>query len=325
MFFCLERRIMPELPEVETVRRGLAPVMQGARFTKVEANRGDLRWPLSRDFARRLEGQKIESLARRGKYLLANLSSGDVLVMHLGMSGSFRVAHSSDPPALGRYYHARPALPAHDHVKFHMSSGAVISFNDPRRFGMMKIVPRADLDKEPQLHALGPEPLADEFNPVALARRCAGKKTSLKAALMDQNIVAGLGNIYVCEALHRRKALAEAPRLHHRDAIGLAERPRASGWSTRSRRYCAPPSSPAVHRCAIIAGPTARSANSSVNFRVYDRAGKPCPTTRLQRHDQTDCADRQIDLLLPHMPKITIRSRVPANGACGLDDGPCCM
>jgi formamidopyrimidine-DNA glycosylase len=192
------------------------------------------------------------------------------------MSGSFRVAHSSDPPALGRYYHARPALPAHDHVKFHMSSGAVISFNDPRRFGMMKIVPRADLDKEPQLHALGPEPLADEFNPVALARRCAGKKTSLKAALMDQNVVAGLGNIYVCEGLHRARL---SPK---RRASTIAAR---SGLpNDRARRLV--DAIKAVLRAAIKSGGSSlrdhRRTDGALgefqrNFRVYDRAGKPCP------------------------------------------------
>ena len=252
---------MPELPEVETVRLGLAPVMQGARFTKVEANRGDLRWPLSRDFARRLEGQKIESLARRGKYLLANLSSGDVLVMHLGMSGSFRVAHSSDPPALGRYYHARPALPAHDHVKFHMSSGAVISFNDPRRFGMMKIVPRADLDKEPQLHALGPEPLADEFNPVALARRCAGKKNVAQGSVDGPKYRGGTWQHLRLRGSAPGKALAEAPRLHYRREIGLAKRPRApagrrdqGGVARRHqiRRFIAARSSPDRRRARRI-------------------------------------------------------------------------
>src|SRR6516165_3972657 len=153
---------MPELPEVETVRRGLAPVMQGARFTRVEAQRGDLRWPLPGDFVQRLQGQRVERLERRAKYLLAELSSGEVLIMHLGMSGSFHVAQEAASRAPGGYYHARPRLFAHDHVKFHMSSGALIAFNDPRRFGMMKLVARAELDHEPLLRALGPEPLAPE-------------------------------------------------------------------------------------------------------------------------------------------------------------------
>ncbi|HEY6704499.1 MAG TPA: bifunctional DNA-formamidopyrimidine glycosylase/DNA-(apurinic or apyrimidinic site) lyase, partial [Xanthobacteraceae bacterium] len=194
---------MPELPEVETVRRGLQPVMEGARFIKVEARRGDLRWPLPQDFTARLEGRTVEGLGRRAKYLLADLSSGDVLLMHLGMSGSFRVTHDRDDSRLGRYYHERAKDAGHDHVVFHMSSGARIAFNDPRRFGMMKLVSRAELDQEPLLSSLGPEPLGNEFDSAMLARACNGRKTSLKAALSDQKIVAGLGNIYVCEALHR--------------------------------------------------------------------------------------------------------------------------
>src|SRR5262249_42343629 len=191
---------MPELPEVETVRRGLAPVMEDQRFAKVEVRRGDLRWPLPKDFAQKLNGKTVEGMGRRAKYLLADLSSGDVLLMHLGMSGSFRVGKDTAP---GKYHHERSKSTAHDHVIFHMSNGATVVFNDPRRFGSMKLVPRAKLDDEPLLRSLGPEPLGNEFDAAMLARACAGKKTSLKAALSDQRVVAGLGNIYVCEALHR--------------------------------------------------------------------------------------------------------------------------
>jgi formamidopyrimidine-DNA glycosylase len=193
---------MPELPEVETVRRGLEPAMSGARFVKVEVRRGDLRWPLAKDFARRLEGKTVTGLGRRAKYLLADLSSGDVLIMHLGMSGSFRVSRDTGGEALGRYHHRRAHEYGHDHVVFHMSSGATVTFNDPRRFGSMKIVPRAKLDAEPLLRSLGPEPLGNAFDAAMLARACKGKKTTLKAALLDQRIIAGLGNIYVCEALY---------------------------------------------------------------------------------------------------------------------------
>src|SRR5271169_1190534 len=208
---------MPELPEVETVRRGLEPAMQGERFVKVEVRRGDLRWPLPKDFARRLRGKTVTGLGRRAKYLLADLSSGDVLLMHLGMSGSFHVFHNAghkidgktgdktDDGTLGRYHHERVKQRAHDHVVFHMSSGTIVTFNDPRRFGSMKIVERGTLDTEPLLNRLGPEPLGNAFDAAMLARACAGKKTSLKAALLDQTIVAGLGNIYVCEALHRAR------------------------------------------------------------------------------------------------------------------------
>src|SRR3978361_1789570 len=135
---------MPELPEVETVRRGLAPVMEGARFDEVVVRRGDLRWPLQKDFIARLEGQTMTGLGRRGKYLLADLSSGDVLLMHLGMSGSFRVQHHGKASEPGHYPHARSGDHGHDHVVFEMSSGATVTFNDPRRFGFMKLVRRAD-------------------------------------------------------------------------------------------------------------------------------------------------------------------------------------
>jgi len=268
---------MPELPEVETVRRGLQPVMEGARFTKGEAHRGDLRGPLPKDSVARLEGKRVEGLGRRAKYLLADLSSGDVLVMHLGMSGSFRVARPRGENMPGGYYHERSKNAAHDHVVFHMSSGVRIAFNDPRRFGMMKIVPRAGLDQEPLLRALGPEPLGNEFDAGMLARACQGKKASLKAALSDQKIVAGLGNIYVCEALHR--AL-------------LSPRRRASTIATRAglpneRARALVDAIKAVLEAAIEAGGSSlrdhRRTDGELgdfqhNFRVYDREGKPCPT-----------------------------------------------
>ena len=158
---------MPELPEVETVRRGLQPAMEGARFTKVELRRGDLRWPLPKDFAQRLRGKTVIGLGRRAKYLLADLSSGDVLLMHLGMSGSFHVFQEAGSKALGRYHHERAPHAAHDHVVFHMSSGAIVTFNDPRRFGSMKIVARAKLDAEPLLGISAPSRWA-----MSLTRRC---------------------------------------------------------------------------------------------------------------------------------------------------------
>src|SRR3989440_3140562 len=194
---------MPELPEVETVRRGLAPVMEDARFVWVEQRRPDLRFPFPQNFNKRLEGQSVVGLGRRAKYLLADLTSGEVLLMHLGMSGSFRVLHGSDERGPGKFHHARGKLSAHDHVVFHMSNGAIITFNDPRRFGFMKLIRREELNQDPMMEALGPEPLGNAFDGAMLAAACAGKKTSLKAALSDQKVVAGLGNIYVCEALHR--------------------------------------------------------------------------------------------------------------------------
>ncbi|HKA76460.1 MAG TPA: bifunctional DNA-formamidopyrimidine glycosylase/DNA-(apurinic or apyrimidinic site) lyase [Pseudolabrys sp.] len=267
---------MPELPEVETVRRGLAPAMEGEHFTKVEVRRGDLRWPLPKGFARRLHGKTVEGLGRRAKYLLADLSSGDVLLMHLGMSGSFRVGKDAKP---GVYYHERSKSTAHDHIVFHMSNGATVTFNDPRRFGSMKLVPRAKLDQEPLLRALGPEPLGNEFDAAMLAKACAGKKTSLKAALSDQRVVAGLGNIYVCEALFRARL---SPK---RRASTIADR-HGKPHEHAERLVDA---IKAVLSDAIEAGGSSlrdhRRADGSLgdfqhNFRVYDREGEPCPNCK---------------------------------------------
>ena len=268
---------MPELPEVETVRRGLAPVMEGARFTKVEARRPDLRFPFPKDFVKRLEGKTVTGLGRRAKYLLADLSSGEVLMMHLGMSGSFRVLHDKGEATPGRYHHERQKLTAHDHVVFHMSNGAVITFNDPRRFGYMKLVPRGQLDQHPLMKAIGPEPLGNVFDAAMLAAACAGKKTSLKAALSDQKVVAGLGNIYVCEALHRAHL---SPKRRASTIADRAGRP-------NGRADALVDAIKAVLNDAIKAGGSSlrdhRRTDGALgdfqhNFRVYDRAGKPCPT-----------------------------------------------
>jgi formamidopyrimidine-DNA glycosylase len=270
---------MPELPEVETVRRGLEPVMDGARFRKVELRRRDLRWPLPKDFAARLQGKTVTGLGRRAKYLLADLSSGDVLVMHLGMSGSFHVFRESGDRKLARYYHERQQQAAHDHVVFHMSSGAIVTFNDPRRFGSMKIVPRERLEAEPLLSRLGPEPLGNAFDAAMLAAACAGKKTSLKAALSDQRVVAGLGNIYVCEALHR--ALLSPKRL----ASTIASKSGAP--NERAERLV--DGIKAVLNDAIKAGgsslrdhkrPDGDLGMFQHHFRVYDREGERCVTPR---------------------------------------------
>jgi formamidopyrimidine-DNA glycosylase len=165
---------VPELPEVETVRRGLQPVMEGARIVKLEARRPDLRRPLPADFARRVEGQTVTGIGRRAKYLTVDLSSGDVLLVHLGMSGSFRVSHE-EKNAPGAFHHPRSAAPAHDHVVFHMSSGATVTFNDPRRFGLMLLVPRTELASHPLMREVGPEPLGNAFDAGLLAAACAGK------------------------------------------------------------------------------------------------------------------------------------------------------
>ena len=253
--------------------------MESARFAEVEVRRLDLRWPLPRKFAERLHGQTVTGLGRRAKYLLADLSSGDVLLMHLGMSGSFHVFRKAGDKKLGRYYHEREKPAAHDHVVFHMSSGAIVTFNDPRRFGSMKIVARNKLDAEPLLCRLGPEPLGNAFDAVMLAAACAGKKTSLKAALLDQRIVAGLGNIYVCEALHR--ALLSPKRL----AATIATKSGAP--NERAERLV--DGIKAVLNDAIKAGgsslrdhkrPDGDLGMFQHHFRVYDREGERCVTPR---------------------------------------------
>src|SRR5262252_4847130 len=268
---------MPELPEVETVRRGLQPVMEGARFVRVEARRPHLRRPLPKDFVKRLEGLDVTGLGRRAKYLLADLSSGDVLLMHLGMSGSFRVAEEKGEKTPGDFHHPRSDDRAHDHIVFHMSSGARIAFNDPRRFGLMLLVPRAELAEHPLMKAIGPEPLGNEFDAALLAQACHGKKTSLKAALSDQKVVAGLGNIYVCEALHRARL---SPK---RMASTIATR----AGAPNERAEALVDAIKAVLADAIAAGGSSlrdhRRTDGELgdfqhDFRVYDRAGKRCPT-----------------------------------------------
>lgn len=268
---------MPELPEVETVRLGLVPAMEGARFVKVEARRPDLRWPFPKDFVKRLEGKSVTGLGRRAKYLLVDLSSGEVLIMHLGMSGSFRVAKHGEEIMPGEFEHERSKAATHDHVVFHMSSGATVTFNDPRRFGFMKLVPRAQFDQEPLLRLIGPEPLGNEFGPALLARACRGKKTSLKAALSDQRVVAGLGNIYVCEALHRA----------HVSPKRIASTIAAKNGEPNQRAVALADAIKAVLNDAIKAGGSSlrdhRRTNGDLgyfqhSFRVYDREGEKCPT-----------------------------------------------
>lgn len=268
---------MPELPEVETVRRGLQPVMEGQRIARLEARRGDLRFPFQKDFVARLEGKVVTGLGRRAKYLMADLETDDVLLMHLGMSGSFRVTLPEGKTTPGEFHYPRSENRAHDHVVFHMASGAMIAFNDPRRFGYMKIVARENLDAEPLLKGLGPEPLGNAFDAAMLARSCAGKKTSLKAALLDQRVVAGLGNIYVCEALFRSHL---SPK---RQASTLASR--KGEPSDHAKRLVS-----AIHtvlNAAIKAGGSSlrdhRQTDGELgyfqhSFLVYDREGKSCKT-----------------------------------------------
>jgi formamidopyrimidine-DNA glycosylase len=261
---------LPELPEVEYVRRLLKPAMQGARIERAVLRRADLRYPFGDDFVARLEGQRVTRLARRAKYLVAQLESGDSLVMHLGMSGWFRIVRQG----LGkqatltspvRFYYERGRLDAHDHVVFEMSSGTAVIFNDPRRFGFMKVMDGAGFASDPALGALGPEPLDRAFTPDRLAAALARKsKVSLKAALLDQRVVAGLGNIYVCEALHRARL---SPK---RRAATIVAR---SGAAT-PKAVALVDAIKATLRHAIARG---HRADASDRFLVYDREGKRCP------------------------------------------------
>jgi formamidopyrimidine-DNA glycosylase len=268
---------MPELPEVETVRRGLQPAMEGARIKKAEVRRKDLRFPFQKDFVTRLEGQTVTGLGRRAKYLMADLSSGDVLLMHLGMSGSFRVVNGDNGHSPGQFHRPRSEHRVHDHVVFHMSSGAAIIFNDPRRFGYMKVIARQRIDEEPLLEGLGPEPLGNEFDADMLARACANKKTSLKAALLDQRIVAGLGNIYVCEALFRAHL---SPR---RLAATLATR---KGETTDHARRLVEAIHAVLNQAIKAGGSSLRDHRQTSgelgyfqhSFQVYDREGEKCQT-----------------------------------------------
>ena len=270
---------MPELPEVETVRRGLQPAMEGSKIVEAEARRGDLRFPLQKDFVARLKGQTVTGIGRRAKYLLADLASGDVLLMHLGMSGSFRVIARAKKTVPGKFHHPRNEDRAHDHVVFHMSSGATVIFNDPRRFGSMKIFPRDKIDDEPLLRGLGPEPLGNAFDAKMLARSYANKKTSLKAALLDQRVVAGLGNIYVCEALFRAHL---SPR---RLAATLATK---KGEPTEHAKRLVSAIHAVLNQAIKAGGSSLRDHRQTSgelgsfqhSFQVYGREGKKCETAK---------------------------------------------
>jgi len=185
---------MPELPEVETVRRGLEAKLAGRLFTRVQQRRADLRFPLPADFAARMRGRRVVGIRRRAKFLLFELDGGEVLICHLGMSGRMFLSPAPAPPP-GR----------HDHLIFETDNGWVLTFNDQRRFGLMDLVPAARLDQHRLLAHLGPEPLGNSFNGVALSARLKPKRTPIKAALLDQRVLAGLGNIYVSEALWRAR------------------------------------------------------------------------------------------------------------------------
>lgn len=196
---------MPELPEVETVKRGLAPVMVGQVITSVDVRRPDLRWPFPENMAARLAGQRVRGLSRRAKYILVDLTSGETLIIHLGMSGRMQIEQREKGEALAHFHHRLPLIAKHDHVVIEMQDGARITFNDARRFGMMDLCATDQLANHRFLHDLGPEPLGNAFNEDYLVNALKGRNTPIKTALLDQKIIAGLGNIYVCESLWRAK------------------------------------------------------------------------------------------------------------------------
>ncbi len=258
---------MPELPEVETVRRGLRPAMEGQKIAMAQVNRPDLRWPLPERMAERLTGSTVTALRRRSKYLLVDLSSGETLIVHLGMSG--RMLVSGDP--LGTFHYQHPAPEKHDHVVFDMANGSRVTFNDARRFGAMDLSPTDAVESHWLLRDLGPEPLSNAFYEEYLAGKLAGRKTPMKSALLDQKIIAGLGNIYVCEALHRAgvsprriAANVSASRISRlvpviRDVI--SEAIEAGGSSLRDYRHT-----------------DGELGYFQHTFRAYDQENKPCRT-----------------------------------------------
>ena len=258
---------MPELPEVETVRRGLQPAMEGVVIAKADVNRPDLRWPFPERMADRLTGARVDALRRRSKYILADLSTGETLIIHLGMSG--RILISGDP--LGQFHHHHPAPEKHDHVVFHMANGARVTFNDARRFGAMDLAPTHSVETHWLLCDLGPEPLGNAFHEDYLVQHLKGRNTPIKAALLDQRIVAGLGNIYVCEALYR---------------AGISP-VRKAGRIGEARVRTLVPIIREVLSEAIEAGGSSlrdyRQADGELGyfqhtFRTYDREGQPCQT-----------------------------------------------
>lgn len=266
---------MPELPEVETVRRGLAPVLVGSRVAGLDARRPDLRFPLPDHFRDRLVGQKIVRLDRRAKYLIAGLSSGEDLVMHLGMTGRFTVVHHGVVEQPGEYAHETGPNPAHDHVVLRLSDGTKVIYNDPRRFGFMVMMQHAERPEHALFRKLGAEPLSDELTAEYLARQAVGKKVNLKAFLMDQHVVAGLGNIYVSEALFQAGLSPD------RAAATLANR--RGGPTEKAAKLVA--AIKKVLESAIEAGGSTlrdyRNANGKKGafqerFAVYDRAGQTC-------------------------------------------------
>jgi formamidopyrimidine-DNA glycosylase len=266
---------MPELPEVETVRRGLQPVLVGSRVTGLDARRPDLRFPFPERFAERMVGQDIISLERRAKYLIASLSSGEDLVMHLGMTGRFSIVQRGSVARPGDYIHETGPDPAHDHVVLHLSDGTHVIYNDPRRFGFMVMMAHSEQPQHALFCKLGAEPLGEELTAGYLARRAAGKKVNLKAFLMDQHVVAGLGNIYVSEALFQAGLSPD------RAAASLANR-RSEATAKGAKLVDA--IKDVLERAIKAGGSTLKDYRAAdgkkgafqERFSVYDRDGKSC-------------------------------------------------
>ena len=265
---------MPELPEVETVRRGLMPVLEGAVIERVELRRPDLRFPFSPRMAARLKGRRVTALRRRAKYLLAEIEGGSVLLMHLGMSGSFRIGNSK-PLAGDAVYYPRGKDAVHDHVVFHLKGGARVIYNDPRRFGFMLLIKPGDIEAHPLLAGLGLEPAGNQLSAEALAPRFAGRNAPLKAVVGDQRVIAGLGNIYVCEALWRARL---SPR---RSAKTLVKR---NGEPTERLTDLVAAVRAVIADAVEAGGSSLRDyvrADGELGlfqhqFAVYDREGEPC-------------------------------------------------
>jgi len=261
---------MPELPEVETVRRGLSPVLDGQRLTRVEARRPDLRFPFPPDFVQRLSGARAGNLARRAKYLLLPTDRGDTLVMHLGMTGRFEIARPEGSIRPGQFVYAADPDPRHAHVVFETEAGGRVTYYDPRRFGFMGLVQTDLLTEHPWFAGMGPEPLSSDFDAAHLARAFEGRRQGPKTLLLDQKIVAGLGNIYVCEALNRARISPTRP-------AGRIGRERLARLVQAVREV--------LTEAIAAGGSTLRdyaSADGALgyfqhSFRAYGREGEPCP------------------------------------------------
>jgi formamidopyrimidine-DNA glycosylase len=256
---------MPELPEVETVRRGLAPAMEGKRILRVETRRKDLRFPFPANFNQRIEGARLTRLGRRAKYLVGELSTGEALIMHLGMTGRFTVLGKRP----GKLHHQTGEDDKHDHVVFEMQGGARVVFNDARRFGLMDLWPAGELDAYPAFDGLGPEPISNVFSGAYLEDAFADKKTPVKAALLDQRVVAGLGNIYVCEALFRAK-------INPQRLAGAIRRQKLETLAVEIRQVIDEAIKAGGSTISDFGAPDGELGYFQHRFQIYDREGKAC-------------------------------------------------